>query len=82
MIQRMLNLKEKSIMGNSMEYLAHIRKEDGEKQNLLDHLKGTGAKSRHFASKIGLEQQGELIGLLTSENTPMNFNTTLSRQKE
>lgn len=47
-----------------MEYLAHIRKKDGEKQSLLKHLTGVAEKASTFASKIGLAQQGELIGLL------------------
>jgi CRISPR-associated endonuclease/helicase Cas3 len=33
-------------------------------QLLADHLRGVGKKARHFASKIGLADCGELIGLL------------------
>lgn len=47
-----------------MEYLAHIRKKDGAKQYLFEHLEGVAKKSGEFASKIGLGNQGELIGLL------------------
>ena len=46
-----------------MEYLAHIRKKDGEKQSLLKHLAYVAEKSCEFASKIGLGKQGEIIGL-------------------
>jgi len=47
-----------------MEYLAHIRKKDGAKQYLFEHLEGVAEKSREFTSKIGLRKQGELLGLL------------------
>jgi len=43
--------------------LSRITK-DGEKQYLNDHLVGVAEKTAEFASKIGFEQQGELIGLL------------------
>ena len=47
-----------------MEYIAHIRKKDGEKQSLFEHLTSVAKKAGTFASKIGLAKQGELIGLL------------------
>ncbi len=47
-----------------MQYLAHIRKVDRETQSLFEHLAGVAEKSCNFASKIGLEKQGEIIGLL------------------
>lgn len=46
-----------------MEYLAHVRKE-GEVQPLLVHLFEVSKLSKEFASKIGLGEYGELIGLL------------------
>jgi CRISPR-associated endonuclease/helicase Cas3 len=33
-------------------------------QSLEEHLSGVGVKSKNFAAKIGLAEQGELIGLL------------------
>ena len=45
-------------------YLAHHRESDGEDQSVKDHLLGVSSKSGVFASKISLEKQGELIGLL------------------
>ena len=47
-----------------MDYLAHIRKKDGAIQSLSDHLTGVAEKSKKFAAKIGLANQGELLGLL------------------
>ena len=46
------------------DYIAHRREKDGEIQNLLDHLEEVSRKTGEFASKIGLKEQGELIGLL------------------
>ena len=46
------------------EHIAHVRKADGVIQLLPDHLRGVARLSREFANKIGLPQQGELIGLL------------------
>ncbi len=46
------------------EHIAHVRKADGVIQLLPDHLAGVARLSSDFASKIGLPQQGELIGLL------------------
>ena len=48
----------------SGEYLAHIRQKDGEKQSVFEHLMGVAIRSGQFASKLGLERQGHLIGLL------------------
>jgi len=49
---------------NYMSILAHIRKIDKEEQKLKDHLFGVACLSAKFASKIGLEKHGYLIGLL------------------
>lgn len=46
------------------DYIAHLREKDGEIQSLVDHLKGVSTKTGEFASKVGLKEQGELIGLL------------------
>ena len=44
--------------------IAHVREADGSIQWLPDHLIGVSLFARDFASKIGLAEQGELIGLL------------------
>jgi CRISPR-associated endonuclease/helicase Cas3 len=51
-------------MATFSEYLAHVRQTDGEKQTVLEHLTGVASRSGRFASKIGLEQHGQLLGLL------------------
>lgn len=45
-------------------YLAHHRRSDGAKQALSDHLLGVARLARSHAAKIGMEEQGELLGLL------------------
>ena len=45
-------------------YIAHIRKAGGDPQSLEEHLLGVAEIAKKLASKIGLEPQGELIGLL------------------
>ena len=45
-------------------YIAHVRKAGGDPQSLEDHLLGVAEIAKTLASKIGLEPQGELIGLL------------------
>ncbi len=45
------------------DYIAHRRK-DGTEQSLLDHLEQVGALASQLASKIGVADAGELIGLL------------------
>lgn len=49
---------------NQKQYIAHVRKSDGAKQSLLDHLTGTAELAKQFANKIGLPLSGELIGLV------------------
>lgn len=44
--------------------VAHHRKSDGATQTLEQHLLGVAALARAFADKVGLADQGELIGLL------------------
>jgi len=46
------------------KFVAHRREKDGEIQNLWQHLKETSSLAGRFASKIGLEKHGELMGLL------------------
>ncbi len=45
-------------------FLAHRRKEDGAEQSIADHLRGVSCWAGRHASKIGLRQAGELVGLL------------------
>jgi len=47
-----------------MEYVAHVRESDGKKQSLLNHLEGVAERASRFSSKIGLGEQGILVGLL------------------
>jgi CRISPR-associated endonuclease/helicase Cas3 len=56
-----LNKKGRFVL---MEYWAHIRESDKEKQTLESHLKGVAELAGKFAEKIGLKEYGELIGLL------------------
>ena len=49
---------------NTFPYIAHRRKQDGAVQSLEEHLLGVAEIAKSFATKIGLEEQGELIGLL------------------
>lgn len=45
-------------------YIAHLRKVDGATQSLENHLLGVAGTAKSLAAKIGLKDQGELIGLL------------------
>ncbi|MBY0249044.1 MAG: CRISPR-associated helicase Cas3' [Nitrospiraceae bacterium] len=45
-------------------YIAHVRKSGGDPQSLEKHLLGVAEIAKRLASKIHLEHQGELIGLL------------------
>ena len=51
------------MFGNA-DFIAHRREKDGHIQNLVDHLDGVSKKTGEFASKVGLKEQGELLGLL------------------
>lgn len=44
--------------------IAHYCEKDGKIQSVAEHLQGVSEKTKSFAGKIGLSQQGELIGLL------------------
>lgn len=46
------------------EFIAHIRKSDGEKQTVAQHLQETASLAREHAQKIGIPLMGELCGLL------------------
>jgi CRISPR-associated endonuclease/helicase Cas3 len=45
-------------------YIAHRREKDGATQSLETHLLGVADISKTLAAKIGLKEQGEIIGLL------------------
>lgn len=47
-----------------VEYIAHVRKGDMERQFLKDHLLGVSDIAAQNASKIGLANIGEILGLL------------------
>lgn len=51
-------------MFRNADYIAHCREKDGEIQTLVNHLQGVSKKTGEFTSKIGLKEQGELLGLL------------------
>ncbi|PIP39738.1 CRISPR-associated helicase/endonuclease Cas3 [Candidatus Desantisbacteria bacterium CG_4_8_14_3_um_filter_40_12] len=51
-------------MFRNNDYIAHCREKDGEIQSLVNHLEEVSKTTGEFASKIGLKEQGELIGLL------------------
>jgi CRISPR-associated endonuclease/helicase Cas3 len=46
------------------DYIAHRREKDGEIHKLSQHLTEVSKKTGEFASKVGLKEQGEIIGLL------------------
>ena len=46
------------------DYVAHRRFSDGRIQSLSEHLEETASYAGKFASKVGLNEQGELIGFL------------------
>lgn len=51
-------------MSNAVSYIAHQRKSDGAVQSLESHLIEVSDIAKSLTSKIGLKDQGELIGLL------------------
>ena len=48
----------------NFDFIAHRREKDGQAQSLWNHLNQVSVYSGQAASKIGLQKQGELIGLL------------------
>ncbi|MBO1224125.1 MAG: CRISPR-associated helicase Cas3' [Candidatus Scalindua sediminis] len=51
-------------MFQNVDYVAHRREQDGTIQSLDAHLEEVSKIAGEFASKIGLKEQGEIIGLL------------------
>jgi CRISPR-associated endonuclease/helicase Cas3 len=45
-------------------YVAHCRKKDKETQSVKSHLEGVAVLAKTHAAKIGLEDAGEILGLL------------------
>lgn len=48
----------------SSRYIAHVRKSDGQPQSLQTHLTETAEIAKLLASKLDLDQAGELLGLM------------------
>ena len=48
----------------SSRYIAHVRKSDGQPQSLQTHLRETAEIAKLLASKLDLDQAGELLGLM------------------
>ena len=51
-------------MFGDADFIAHRREKDGQIQNLIDHLQEVSKKTGEFAAKVGMKEQGEVIGLL------------------
>jgi CRISPR-associated endonuclease/helicase Cas3 len=52
------------VMEVKNKFIAHLRKKDKEPQYLSDHLNEVSKLAGQFASKIGLKESGEILGLL------------------
>ena len=52
------------VMEVKNQFIAHLRKKDKEPQYLSDHLNEVSQLAGEFASKIGLKESGEILGLL------------------
>lgn len=48
----------------NFNYIAHVRKADGQPQSLQTHLTETSEIAKLLAAKLDLEQEGELLGLM------------------
>ena len=48
----------------NFDYIAHVRKSDGQPQSLQTHLIGTAEIAKLLAAKLDLDQAGELLGLM------------------
>lgn len=51
-------------INDTHSFAAHHRPSDNTWQSLEDHLRGVGALAAQFAGKLGLQEMGELLGLL------------------
>ena len=48
----------------NFDYIAHVRKADGQPQSLQTHLTETSEIAKLLAAKLDLDQAGELLGLM------------------
>ena len=48
----------------NFDYIAHVRKSDGQPQSLQTHLTETADIAKLLAAKLDLDQAGELLGLM------------------
>ena len=48
----------------NFNYIAHVRKVDGQPQFLQTHLTETAEIAKSLAAKLDLDQAGELLGLM------------------
>ena len=48
----------------NFDYIAHVRKADGQPQCLQTHLTETAEIAKLLAAKLDLDQAGELLGLM------------------
>ena len=48
----------------NFDYIAHVRKSDGQPQSLQTHLTETAEIAKLLAAKLDLDQAGELLGLM------------------
>ena len=48
----------------NFDYIAHVRKADGQPQSLQTHLTETATIAKSLAAKLDLDQAGELLGLM------------------
>lgn len=51
------------VMEMKKQFVAHIRKKDKTPQALDEHLRAVSKHARDFASKIGMKETGEVLGL-------------------
>ena len=51
------------VMEMKKQFVAHIRKKDKKTQSLDEHLRAVSKHAGDFASKIGLKETGEVLGL-------------------
>ncbi len=60
--QKMAELYQ--VMEMKKQLIAHIREKDKARQSLIEHLTVVSKLAGQFASKIGLKEAGEILGLL------------------
>ncbi len=63
-METLMETGNQTVSTEAPRHIAHVRKGDGATQSLEKHLLGVSEISKALATKIGLKEQGELIGLL------------------